>query len=110
MENVKGMISSHPLDFIGPSEIMEIIASKYKNIAKDIYHFEDGTSRNYIFQFFAACARPEIFIEYLNDGLKARMYGNPDYQIILNGPSALKNFLYDSYQDISMIDQKKRKY
>ena len=37
------------------------------------------------------------------------MYGNPDYQIILDGPRTLKNFLYDSYQDKSMIDQKKKK-
>lgn len=37
------------------------------------------------------------------------MYGNPDYQIILDGPRTFKNFLYDSYQDKSMIGQKKKR-
>lgn len=109
MESIKDLISSRVVDFVGPSEMMEAIASKYRKVAKDIYYFEDGVSGNYIFQFFGARVKPEIFREYLNDGLRPGMYGKPDYQIILDGPRTLKNFLYDSYQDKSMIDQKKKK-
>ena len=52
MENIKDLISSRVVDFVGPSEMMEAIASKYRKVAKDIYYFEDGVSENYIFQFF----------------------------------------------------------
>ena len=109
MENIKNLISSRVVDFVGPSEMMEAIASKYRKVVKDIYYFEDGVSENYIFQFFGACVNPDIFNEYLNDGLRLGMYGNPDYQIILDGARTLKNFLYDSYQDKSMIGQKKKR-
>ena len=109
MKNIKDLISSRVVDFVGPSEMMEAIASKYRKVAKDVYYFEDGVRENYIFQFFGACVNPDIFNEYLNDGLRPEMYGNPDYQIILDGPCTLKNFLYDSYQDKSMIGQKKKR-